>query len=46
VKRAGKAINAPSQVLRSKLGIGLSLFALGLTSGSLMLELMMAPLFC
>jgi hypothetical protein len=45
VKRVGKAINAPSHVLRSKLGIGLPLFALGLTLGSLMLELMMAPLF-
>jgi hypothetical protein len=45
VNKAGNAINAPSHVLRSKLGIGLSLFALGLTVGSFILELMMAPLF-
>jgi hypothetical protein len=49
VNKAGKAINAPSHVLRPKLGIGLLPFALGLsiglTTGSLLLELMMAPLF-
>jgi hypothetical protein len=38
VNKAGKVINAPSQVLRPKLGIGLA-------AGSFILELMMAPLF-
>jgi hypothetical protein len=45
VKRIGIAINAPSQVLRSKLGAWLLPLALELTTGSLILELMMAPLF-
>jgi hypothetical protein len=45
LKRTGIAINAPSQVLRSKLGAWLLPFALGLTAGLLILELMMAPLF-
>jgi hypothetical protein len=45
VKSAGKAINAPSQVRRSKLGIGLLAFALSFTAGSFCFELMMAPLF-
>jgi len=46
VKKAGKTINAPSQVRRSKLGIWLLPFAPGFTAGSFCLELMMAPLFC
>ena len=45
VNKAGKAINAPSQFLRSKLGIGLLPFALGLAAGSFVLELMITPLF-
>jgi hypothetical protein len=45
VNRVGKAIKAPSQVLRSKLGVGLLPFTLGLSAGLLILELMMAPLF-
>jgi hypothetical protein len=45
VNNAGKAIKAPSHVLRSKLGDWLLPLALELTTGSLMLELMMAPLF-
>jgi hypothetical protein len=45
VKRAGKAIKAPSQALRSKRGAWFLPLALELTTGSLMLELMMAPLF-
>jgi hypothetical protein len=45
VTRVGKAINAPSHVLRYRLGIGLSLFLLELTIGSFILELMMTPLF-
>ena len=46
VNKTGNAIKAPSTVLRPKLGIGLSACALGLTAGSFILELMMAPLFC
>jgi hypothetical protein len=45
VQRTGNTINAPSQLLRSKLGIGLLVFELGLAAGSFILELMMAPLF-
>jgi hypothetical protein len=45
VNKAGNAIKAPSTVLRPKLGIGLLPFALWLTAGSFILELMMAPLF-
>jgi hypothetical protein len=46
VKKVGNAINAPSHVLRSKLGVGLLPLALELITGSFILELMMAPLFC
>jgi hypothetical protein len=45
VNKAGKAINAPSKVLRPKLGIGLLPFALGIPAGLFILALMMAPLF-
>jgi hypothetical protein len=45
VNKAGNAINAPSHVLRPKLGAWLLPFALALTVGSFILELMMAPLF-
>jgi hypothetical protein len=46
VKRVGKAIKAPSQALRSKLGIGLLPFTLAISAGFFILELMMVPLFC
>jgi hypothetical protein len=45
VKKVGNAINIPSHVLRSKLGIGLLPLLARLTTGSIMLELMMVPLF-
>jgi hypothetical protein len=46
VNKEGKAINAPSQILRPKLDIGVLPFALGFAAESFILELMMAPLFC
>jgi hypothetical protein len=45
VNRVGNAINAPSQFLRSKLGIGLLPFSLALIAELLFLGLMILPLF-
>jgi hypothetical protein len=46
VNRVGNAINAPSQFLRSKLGIRLLPFSPGLFPELLILGLMIVPLFC
>jgi len=46
VNRVGNAINSPSQFLRSKLGMWLLPFSLGLIAELLILGLMIVPLFC